>query len=187
VALGAVAMVAVWIGTAGPASAAGASRFDGHMSIGYSHLLIEDSPGGSMSVAAGVAYPIRPSLRLGADVGFYLLGSETIIEGSAVANVDYSMFEAALLAHWQPGRGPFTRVSFGPTLASARAELSTSGGGLAFTGYAIEEIVPGVALDLTWIAKPGPPVRAGVEFGLRQVFLEDEDWTVGSARVTVHY
>jgi hypothetical protein len=169
-----------------------ANNLDGHVSVGYSTLFVSDSlpgnPGGNISFTAGLSYPIQTRLRIGVDLGFAFLGSRTIEEGSAVANLDYSMFDSALLLHWEPGwKGPIARISVGPTLGAARAELSTSGGGLAFTGLAVEEIAPGAALDVTLMAKPGPPVRAGVEIGIRHLFLEDEDWTVASLRLAIHY
>ncbi len=188
------------IGAVLVASVAGASTgraelanlLDGHVSIGFSTLFVSDtlpgSPGGNISFTAGLSYPMRKQLRIGVDLGFAFLGSQTIEEGSAVANLDYSMFEATLLAHLEPAwRGPIARISFGPTLGAARAELSTSGGGLAFTGLAVEEIAPGLAFDVTLMPKPGPPVRAGVEIGVRHLFLEEEDWTVASARLAIHY
>ena len=64
---------------AAPAYELDPHAFGGHLGLGYSHLVIADSPGGSLSVAAGVDYPIAPSLRLGGDIGFELLGSRTIL------------------------------------------------------------------------------------------------------------
>ena len=173
---------------AAPAYALDPHAFGGHLGLGYSHLVIADSPGGSLSVAAGVDYPIAPSLRLGGDIGFELLGSRTIEAEGQIANLDYNAFEAALLFHYTPGGwGPISRVSFGPALVSARAELATSGGGLAFTGYAIEEVAPAAALDLTWIGSGASPVRAGVQLGTRTAFLESDTWTIVSLRLAIHY
>ena len=71
---------------------------------------------------------------------------------------------------------------------SANAALATSGGGLEFTPYAVEEMAPGVGLDLTLIkTSSNSPVRAGVEFGVLAVFLEDDTWTIASARLAIHY
>jgi len=172
-----------------PARALSASRFGGHLSLGYSHLFVTDSPGGSLSVAAGVDYPLEPALRLGADVAFSLLGSRVLEQDGQIANLDYSLFEALLMLHWTPtGLGPLGRVSFGPSLVSAKAELATSGGGIEFTPFAIGEIAPGFALDATLIQSSSrSPVRAGVEFGVHAAFLADETWTVASARLAIHY
>ena len=67
-----------------------------------------------------------------------------------------------LLAHWTPSMlGPVGRVSFGPALVSARAELSTSGGGAAFSKLAIEEVAPGLAVEATLMQTQPRPVRTG--------------------------
>ncbi len=174
---------------AAPARAADTASFGGHVSLGYSHLFVTDSPGGSLSVAGGVDYPVASALRLGADVGLALLGSRVLEQDSQIANLDYSLFETSLKLHWTPqGLGPLGRVSFGPALVSAKAELATSGGGLEFTPFAVEEFAPGVGLDLTLIKTSSrSPVRAGVEFGVLAVFLERETWTVANARLAIHY
>lgn len=172
-----------------PASAQTVGRFGGHVALGYSHLFITDSPGGSLSVSGGVDYPLTTSLRLGGDVGFALLGSRVLEQEEQIANLDYSMFETSLLLHWVPqGLGPIGRVSFGPSLVSARAELATAGGGIEFTPYAVEEIAPGFSFSATLLKSSSrSPVRAGVEFGANTVFLENDTWTVANARLAIHY
>ena len=181
------------------AQAMSVDRFGGHLGLGYSHLLVHDedpsateasfSPGGSLSVDAGVDYPIASSaFRVGVDIGFALLGSRTVERETQIANLDYSSFEAALFVHYTPqGWGPIGRISLGPALVSARAELATSGGGLAFTDLATEEVAPAGALDVTLITTKPSPVRAGVVLGMRQAFLETETWTLISARLAIHY
>ena len=187
-----VAAVTVLAALSFVASSAGAAQdgsLGGHLSLGYSHLIVTDSPGGSLSVGGGIDYPVAPSLRLGVDIGFALLGSRMLEQDAQIANLDYSLFETSLKLHWTPaGLGPLGRVSFGPALVSAKAELATSGGGLEFTPYAVEEMAPGVGLDLTLIkTSTHAPVRAGVEFGVLAVFLERETWTIASARLAIHY
>jgi len=177
------------VASASPARALSAAQFGGHVSLGYSHLFITDSPGGSLSVAGGMDYPVAPSLRLGADVGFALLGSRALEQDNQIANLDYSLFETALMLHWTPtSLGPIGRVSFGPSIVSAKAELATSGGGIEFTPFAVEEIAPGFAFDATILkVSSRSPVRAGLEFGVHAVFLENDTWTVANARLAIHY
>lgn len=95
---------------------------------------------------------------------------------------------------WSPeGWGPIGLIGVGPALVSARAELSTSGGGLVFTPEAIEEIAPAIALDVTLMSQRPSLVRAGLEIGLRHAFLDrdagraSESWTIGSLRLAIHY
>lgn len=196
--LAAVAMLAL----PRDAAALDPNRIDGHVALGYSQLFIPDSPGGSLSIAAGIDVPLVERLSAGARIGFALLGSRALEEGSAVANLDYSAFEAALMLHWVPdGWGPIGRVGVGPALVSARAELSTSGGGIAFTPEAIEEVAPGVAFDLTLMSTRPSPVRAGIQLGVVHAFgvgpsrpiddpsapEPDQGWTIGSIRLAIHY
>jgi hypothetical protein len=159
----------------------------GHMALGYSKLFVADAPGGSLSVGAGLDLPAGP-VRVGLDVGFHLLGGKTVTSGSLLANVDYSAFEADLLAHWTPPwKGPLGRISAGPALVSARAELSTSGGGLSFSNFAVEETVPAAVVCATLLARSEAPVRVGLELSFRRVFLDGDDWAIGSARLAFHY
>jgi len=199
---GSVVIALLALAGASPARALDVQQFHGHLSLGYSRVFIDrherqdsdfhsdsDSPGGSLSVAGGVDYPMIGPLRLGADVGFALLGSRTVALGREVANLDYTLFEAALLAHWKPNRlGPVARISFGPALESARAELSTSGGGIPFSRLAIEKVAPGAALDVTLMKKSSrSPVLAGLELGVHAAFLPSETWTIANARLAIHY
>ncbi len=184
-----VATFAIALGAAAPAHALAPAKFGGHLSLGYAHLFTTQSPGGSLSLAGGVDYPVSDDLRIGAEAGFDLLGSRSVDVGSQTANLDYTMFEAALLAHWKPaGLGPIGRISAGPALMSARAELSTAGGGLAFTGLAIEKVVPGAAFSVTLLKKRSKsPVLAGLELGVHSAFLPNDTWTVVKLRLAIHY
>ena len=133
------------------ASAGGFKDAGGHLSFGYSKLFAEDAPGGSMSVAGGIDFPVRPQWRAGVDIGFHLLGSRTVEQGSLSSGVDYSLFEAVALAHWIVDRNALGRVSVGGGVMSARADLAAAAGGAAFSGYAVEEVAPGAALDVAFM------------------------------------
>lgn len=183
----AIAGVLASVLAAAPARAA-VEDVRGHVSLGYAKLFVADAPGGSLSITGGLDHPLWRDVRIGAGLGFHLLGSRTETRGSLFANVDYSVFEAVLFAHWAPpGLGPVGRISAGPALISARAELSTAGGGAAFSDLAVEEVAGGFALDATLIQKRPAPVRVGLELGTRVAFLSAETWTLGTARVTFHY
>ena len=183
----AVLTLAFAVTTTSAAHASVFSSLQGHMGLGYSKLFVADAPGGSLSVGAGLDVPAGP-IRMGLDIGFHLLGSKTVTSGSLIANVDYSVFEADLLAHWTPPwRGPIGRLSAGPALVSARAELSTSGGGLAFSHLAVEQTVPGVALQATLLSRSTAPVRVGLEATALRAFLDGDDWALASLRLAFHY
>ena len=138
-------------------------------------------------MAAGLDYPVARALRAGIEVGFDLLGSRTVQRGSLFASVDYSAFEVAALAHWLPARGPVRRVSLGPALVSARGELSVTGGGAGFSDLAVHQTAGAVAAQVTLMPAKPAPVKLGLELGGRLAFLAGDDWTLLSARVTVHY
>jgi hypothetical protein len=161
----------------------------GHLSLGYARLFdVEDAPGGSLSVAGGLDFPIRGNFLIGGEVGFHLLGGRTLKDGSLVANLDYSLTELALLVHWEPTTlGPVGRLTIGPVLTSARADLSSSGGGIAFSDLAVEDVAPGFAVAVTLMQKKAAPVRAGVELGARTSYVPDDTWVVATARLAIHY
>jgi hypothetical protein len=160
----------------------------GHLSFGYSKLFAEDSPGGSLSVAAGIDFPIQSTWRAGADLGFHLLGSRTVEEGSLSAGLDYSLLEVVGLLHWVPaGNGALGRVSVGGGLMSARADLAAAAGGAAFSDLAVEEIAPGAAFEVAVLRPSTSPVRIGLLASTRIAFLPDETWTVASARLVFFY
>ncbi len=161
----------------------------GSIAVGYTKLFTTDAPPGSMSTSAGLSYPVTPTLAVGPTITFHLLGSRTVDRGSLSASVDYSAFEAAVMAHWKPaGWGPIGLVSIGPEVFSARAELSTTGGGAGFADLAIHETAPGAALDVTLMKSRESPVRVGLELSGRWAWLRDsEDWKLASARLCFHY
>jgi hypothetical protein len=184
------AVLALVVSLAGPAAVCAAPFEDwgGHLAIGYARLFRDPAPGGSLSMGAGVDRAVVPGWRAGVSVGYHLLGSENHLRGSLAATVDYSLFDAALLAHWQPAwRGPVGRVSFGPALMSARADLSSAGGGAAFLDLAVDKVAAGAAVDVTLMSRGTAPVRLGLELGGRVGFLPSDTWTVADARLAIHY
>jgi hypothetical protein len=173
-----------------PAPAAAGVRWSemgGHLSVGYGALLIANAPGGSMSMAAGFDVPLASAFRAGFDVGYDLLGSRTVREGSYFASVDYSAFETAVFLHWLPKGGPVRRVSLGPALMGAHGDLSVTSGGAAFSDLAVHQTTGGVAAQVTFMSARPAPVKLGLELNARTGFLAGDDWTVLSARATVHY
>lgn len=163
----------------------------GHLALGFSHLSTSDTsatPGGSLSFGGGVDVPIAPRLRAGVDVGYHLLGSRTLVQGSLTSGIDYSVFEALALLHWSPlERGPELVLSGGPGLFSVKAELAATSIGLAFSPQAVDETRAGGAISLTLARRRPAPVRAGIELGLRVVPLERTTWTLASARIALLY
>jgi len=160
----------------------------GHLAVGYAQLVIGDAPGGSVSFTGGVDVPVATRFRAGLDIGYHLLGSRTVERGSLSTNVTYSVFEAAAFAHWLPERlRPLGRVSLGPALVAAHADLSSAGGGAGFSDLAVGETAPGFAGELTFISRAPSPVRLGLQLGALVGYLSDGTWTTLSARVTVHY
>lgn len=172
-----------------PAAHAGAlGKVTGHLGFGYAKLFIPDAPGGSLSTAVGFHYPIDERWGVGLGLGYSLLGSSTVERGSFVASVDYSVFDVSFMADYDPkGLGPLARISLGPGIFNAHAELSSSGGGLSFLDLPVEETALGMGLDLTFMSKKPAKVRAGVELSGRVGFLEEEDWSMGAIRLVVHY
>jgi hypothetical protein len=160
----------------------------GHFGIGMAQLFVEDAPGGSLSASGGIDYPVAPEFRLGIDLGYHLLGSRTVERGSLAATLDYSVFDAMLLAHWEPANlGPIGRVSFGPGLIHGGAELSASGAGAAFLDLPRDETVLGLGGSIVAMSSKPIPVRVGFELALRTAFLTEETWSMLSARLVFHY
>lgn len=187
-ALGALTLAALLLPAASAAAPPPLARLQGHLSFGYTRLLARDAPAGSMAVDSGIDVPLDADWSAGVTLGYALLGSRTVGRGSLIANLDYSVFEAIAFAHLQPaGLGPVGRLSFGPGLFSARATLSTSGGGAMFSDLAREEVVPGFALDATLMKRKPSPVRVGLELGTRIAFLKEETWTLTGVRLAFHY
>lgn len=171
-----------------PARAVTLESMRGHFGLGYARLFVSDAPGGSLSAEGGLDVPIAPRFRLGAALGYHLLGSRTVERGSLAASLDYSSFTAVLQVHWLPETlGPVARISAGPAIFNGHVELSTSGGGALFADLARGDTALGGALDATIMARREAPVRVGLELGTRVGFFSDETWTLGTARVVFHY
>ncbi len=188
--LAAALLVALLIG-AGPSRAHAAPRLDawkGHIAFGYAKVFSDSlAPAGSLSVAGGVEYPLSERWRLGPSLSFDLLGSSSTRRGSVPAQLDYSLFDAALLLTCLPAHGPFTRISAGPGLASARAELSVAGGGAAFGDLTVGEVKPEFALDATMMPRSMTIVAVGAEFGARLVPVTQGLWAMFTARLAIHF
>lgn len=174
-----------------PGEAAGGMHladWRGHLSVGYGHLFSDSlSPGGSISMAGGVDYPLNGSLRLGPVIGMSLLGTTDVTRGSVTAGLEYSLFDAALQLHWLPRSGPITRVSLGPGIAVARTALQVGGGGAGFLDLAVDETDPEVALDLSMLPRRQKIVAVGLEAGVRFVPVERVNWWLTTLRFTIHY
>lgn len=184
------------------ASASPFSDMRGHLGFGYTKLFADlgvrepgvlpeepiDTPGGSMAVAAGLDIPIASDLRAGIEAGVDLLGSTSVERGSLFGELDYSVFEVLGLVHWAPPwHGPLGRISLGPGLFKARADLS-SAGPAAFEDLPVLEWAPGLAASVTLISRKERKVNAGLELGTRWLALsEAEDWILASARLVIHY
>lgn len=184
--------VAWGLGAALPCSAG--LRFGnvhGHAAIGFGHLFTSDTtatPGGSISIGGGVDYPLTPRLSAGVDVGYHLLGTRTLTQGTLTSGIDYSVFEALAMLHWTPlDHGPGIIVSGGPGLFSARASLAPTSVGATFSPQAVEQTRLGAGLGLAVTRRRPSPVRVGLELGVRIVPLEHFTWTVASARIVMLY
>ena len=182
--------VGLWA-AAPPARAFELSSVRGHMTLGYSHLSVSDTsgtPGGSLSFGAGVDLPLASRLRAGVGMGYHVLGSRTLVQGTLSSGIDYSVFEATAMVHWSPlHSGPDLIVSAGPGLFHAKAELAATSVGLAFTPQAIDETAFGAALDVSVVRRKPTPVRAGVVAGLRYIPLDHVNWTVASIGIALIY
>jgi hypothetical protein len=173
-----------------PASVSAAARFSevgGHLSIGYAKLSTADASGGSISMGAGLDYPLAPTLRAGLDLGYDLLGSQTVQRYGYSAAVDYSALEVTAFLHWLPQQGPVRRVSLGPALVNGQRVLSVTGGSAGFADLAGPFTAGAVAAQITLMKAKPAPVKLGLEFGGRLAFLAGKDWTLLSVRATVHY
>ncbi len=160
----------------------------GHLAFGYAKVVSDSlAPAGSMSVGAGVDYPLGSQWRLGPALSFNLLGSSTVRRGSITAGLDYSMFESALLATYLPAHGPVARWSFGPGFASPRSELSLAGGGAGFRDLPVGEFQPELALDATLMSRHVQFVGVGAELGARWIPVSKGSWTLLTARLAIHY
>jgi len=194
----AAVLLLLLLAPAAVARAASLEPFRGHVGIGYAKLFEsggEDPvgdrpspPGGSLSAEGGFDYPIAPRLRIGASLGYHLLGSRNVPRGSLVASLDYSALTTALQLHWEPqSLGPITRLSAGPAIFNKHIELSTSGGGALFSDLARASTALGAALDATLMPRGDRPVKVGFEVGTRIGFFDDEVWTLATGRLVFHY
>ncbi len=188
--LAALTMLAIAV--AAPAGAHAGLRLDrwkGHVAVGFAHVVSDSlAPTGSFSTSAGVEYPLSAKWRVGPAMSFDLLGSSTVQRGSIVAGLDYSMFEAAMLFTYLPQKGPFSRISIGPGLASPRAELSVAAGGLGFRDLTVGELRPEFAIDGTIMSRHMPTVAVGAELGARVVPIPSKStWTLLTARMAIHF
>lgn len=172
-----------------PAAArVGVADIRGTIGVGYAKLSSDVSPAGSMSASVGVSVPVTPRFSVGPAIAFHLLGSQTVERGSLLASVDYSAFELGVLGHWKPeGWGPIALISAGPELVTARAELSTTGGGAAFSDLAIQETAGAAAVNVTLMKSRESPVRVGLELGARWAFMKQDDWKLLSTRLCFHF
>lgn len=183
-----VLLAAGLAGLAREARALDLSEMEGHVSIGYAKLFADQAPGGSVSFAGGLDVPLAGDWRAGFGVGVSLLGTRNQIRGSLSATIDYSTFEALAYGHWRaPNLGPIERLSLGAGLMTARAEISSAGGGAAFLDLARDEIAPAIAIEATLMPRGPSPVRAGLELGTRIGFVEAGTWAVASARLAIYY
>lgn len=160
----------------------------GHLMLGYAKLFAGEAPGGSLSVGVGVDHAVTGPLRGGLDVGYHLLGSRTLVQGTLSSGLDYSVFEVLAQLHWAAGSGgPAIVVSGGPGLFVARANLASSPVGAIFGKDAVAETRPGLALGATVTRRRAAPVRVGLEAGLRVVPLDGDTWTLATARLAILY
>jgi hypothetical protein len=184
----ALAALALVLAAPGAQAEGRIQKFRGQLGIGYAKLVGDETPGGSFSMSAGVDYPVSGRLRAGVAFGYELLGGRIVERGSFVASLDYSMVEFLALAHWAPSSlGPLRRISLGPGLFGARADLSASAGGAGFGDLAVDEVAPGFALDGTVMQGGDSAVRIGLEVGGRMAFLNDDTWTMALVRLAFHY
>jgi hypothetical protein len=165
----------------------------GHLTLGYARLFApggdagpaRETPGGSLSAGVGVDLPVSEGLRAGLDVGYHLLGSRTLVQGSLTSGLDYSVFEALAVVHWAPG-GPPLRLTAGPGLFIVHADLASSPIGAAFSDLAVAETRLGAALGVALARRTGV-VRAGLEAGVRLVPLDGETWSLALVRLALQY
>ncbi len=160
----------------------------GHVAVGYGRLLVDEAPGGSASFGAGVELPLRADLAVGVNVDYHLLGSSTVRRGVLEAQVDYSLFNAAAALHWRPGRsGPLKTLTLLAGAYAAHADLNSAPGGTAFLDVPRDEVAPGGGLALTFFPWRESLLRLGFELAGHVAFLQDDTWTLLSARAAVHY
>jgi hypothetical protein len=164
------------------------AEWKGNLALGYSKLFIPDAPAGGFALALGVNQKVDSRLRVGPVVAYHLLGTSAVSRGSQNANVDYSLLEFELRADWQVQHaGPLRRVSFGPSVTRALADISSSSAGLMFEDLAVSEWKGGMGLDFALLPAGPRPVAVGLEGGIHFSFVQDQTWTVGTLRLVLEY
>ena len=163
-------------------------RWKGHLAFGYAKVFSDTlAPAGSLSVAAGIAYPVRERWLVGPTMSFNLLGSSSTKRGSVTAGLDYSMVDVALMATYLPTRTWCSRVSFGPGIASAHADLAVAAGGAAFRDLAVFQASPEFALDAALMPRRMKIVAIGAELGARILPTDQGVWSIVTARLAIHF
>lgn len=197
-----LALVVLLAGWQSSAAVAGPrlDTFQGHISLGYGKLFAETAPGGSLSFAGGVDYPVRRNWSAGLEVGYWLLGTRLVDRGSVGAELDYSVFETVAQARWKLPHHPF-EIAMGPGVFHARSDL-TSSGAAGFGDLATEQTVGGMALGVTAIQSRPSAVRVGLEIAARLLWVSDDvtyqsspvvlgltmpNWNLVSGRLAIHY
>lgn len=163
-------------------------RWKGHVAFGYGKVFSDSlAPGGSISAAGGLEYPVASRWHLGPTLAFNLLGSSSATRGSVHAGLDYSLFDIALMATYLPAHGRLTRLSFGPGFASAHADLAVSAGGAGFRDLAVAEGRPELAVDAAFMPRRMQVVAIGAELGARIVPVRQGVWSVLTGRLVIHF
>lgn len=163
-------------------------HWKGHVAFGYAKVFSDTlAPAGSLSVAAGIAYPVRERWLVGPTMSFNLLGSSSAKRGSVTAGLDYSMVDVALMATYLPARTWCSRVSFGPGIASAHADLAVAAGGAAFRDLAVFQASPEFAIDAALMPRRMKVVAIGAELGARILPTDQGAWSILTARLAIHF
>jgi len=171
-----------------PAHAVRVAALRGQVAFGYARLSGATlTPAGSMSVLMSVDHPVTGAWRIGPAVSFSLLGSTQVERDGVPAGVDHSMLDGAVLVHREFARGPLRRVSLGPGLASARAELQVAGGGAGLSDLAVGEVRPCAAFEALLAPRTASGVSVGATLGARIVPLERVTWTALTARFAITF
>ena len=180
-------LLALMLGAA-PVHALDLASLRGQVEFGYSRLVGADQrPAGSIGLLVGVDHPLAGAWRIGPAVSFSLLGSTQVERDGVPAGIDHSMLDGTLLVHRDFSGGPLRRVSFGPGLASARAELQVAGGGAGLSDLAVGEVRPCAAFEALFAPRTASGVSVGAGLGVRVVPLPDVTWTVFSARFAITF
>jgi hypothetical protein len=168
----------------------------GHLELGYAKLYtssiqllgFSDLPAGGFSMGAGIEFAQSETWHFGPDLNYHLLGTQSVERGSLTANLDYSMLEMTLGAHWLPQNlGPLRRISLDLGIMGPSAKVSSSSSGLAFEDLQVSGLHPGASFSVSVLPKGPRPVAVGAEIGVHTAFLDPGTWTVGTLRLALHY